>query len=63
MAAGAATAACSPRAQYDVVLRNGQIFDGGGAAPFSGNLVIQGDRIAALGVLEGARGRTEIDVI
>jgi N-acyl-D-amino-acid deacylase len=55
-------AACSPRARYDVVLRNGQLFDGSGAAPFSGDLAIQGDRIAAVGILGNVRGRTEIDV-
>jgi N-acyl-D-amino-acid deacylase len=55
-------AACSPRAQYDVVLRNGQVFDGSGAAPFSGDVAIQGDRIAAVGVLGNVRGRTEVDV-
>ncbi|MEK7406975.1 MAG: D-aminoacylase [Acidobacteriota bacterium] len=55
-------AACSPRAQYDVVLRNGQVFDGSGAAPFSGDVAIQGDRIAAVGILENARGRMEVDV-
>jgi len=55
-------AACSQRIQYDVVLRNGRVFDGSGAAPFSGDLAIQGDKIAAVGVLENVRGRTEIDV-
>jgi N-acyl-D-amino-acid deacylase len=55
-------AACSPRTQYDVVLRNGQVFDGSGAGPVSGDVAIQGDRIAAVGVLKDARGRTEVDV-
>ena len=55
-------AACSPRAQYDVVLRNGQVFDGSGAAPFSGDVAIQGDRIADVGVLGNVRGRAEVDV-
>jgi N-acyl-D-amino-acid deacylase len=55
-------AACSRRAEYDIVLRNGQIFDGSGAAPVRGDLAIQGDKIAAVGVLENARGNTEIDV-
>jgi len=55
-------AACAPPARYDVVLRNGQVFDGSGAPPFSGDVAIQGDRIAAVGILNNARGRTEVDV-
>ncbi len=53
------TAACG-RADYDVVIRGGTIYDGGGAPPFTGDLAIQGDSIAALGVVEG-RGTSEID--
>ncbi len=55
-------AACSPRLSYDVVLRNGQIFDGSGGASVSGDLAIQGDRIAAIGNLDKAQGKVEVDV-
>ncbi len=56
------TAACSAPAEYDLILRNGWIYDGSGAAPFSGDLAINGDAIAAIGPLSSARGKTEIDV-
>ena len=36
------------------------IYDGRGGAPVSGDLAIRGDRIAAVGSVQG-RGRTEID--
>jgi len=49
-------------ALHEVVLRGGTIYDGSGGAPFVGDVAIDGDRIAALGDLDGARGRTEIDV-
>src|SRR6476469_2400352 len=47
--------------QYDVVLRNGLIVDGSGAAPKHGDVAIKGDSIAAIGIVE-ARGKVEIDV-
>ncbi|MBU6398766.1 MAG: D-aminoacylase [Verrucomicrobia bacterium] len=48
-------------ASYDVVIRHGTIYDGSGQGPIVADLAIRGDRIAALGNLPGARGRTEID--
>ncbi|MEK6371089.1 MAG: D-aminoacylase [Acidobacteriota bacterium] len=45
---------------YDTVIRNAVIYDGRGGDPVRGDLAIRGDRIAAVGVVEG-RGRTEID--
>ena len=47
---------------YDVLLRQGTIYDGSGAAPTVGDVAINGDRIAAVGDLSDARGRKEIDV-
>ena len=47
--------------QYDIVIRNGTIYDGLGRAPFAGNVAIEGDAIAAVGALGQARGRKEID--
>ncbi|HKY33070.1 MAG TPA: D-aminoacylase [Candidatus Polarisedimenticolia bacterium] len=37
------------------------IHDGSGGAPFRGDVAVDGDRIAAVGDLGGARGRKEID--
>ena len=54
--------ACRPSATYDVVLRGGSIYDGSGSAPFTGDVAIAGDNIAAVGPLLRAKGRTEIDV-
>jgi N-acyl-D-amino-acid deacylase len=51
-----------PAKTYDVVLRGGTIYDGSGGAPYGGDLAIDGDRIAAVGDLHGARGRRQIDV-
>jgi N-acyl-D-amino-acid deacylase len=45
-----------------VVLRGGSIYDGSGSAPFTGDVAIAGDSIAALGPEVRAKGRTEIDV-
>ncbi len=46
---------------YDVLIRNGTIYDGSGAAPFVGDVAIRGDTIAAVGRLDHARARVEID--
>lgn len=50
-----------PQAQYDVVIKNGMIYDGSGQPSYAGSVAIDGDRIVALGDLGQARGRTEID--
>ncbi len=54
--------ACTAPPEYDVVLRNGTLYDGSGLAPVTADLAIDGDSIVALGELGGAAGRTEIDV-
>ena len=46
--------------EYDLVIRNGRIVDGTGAAAFTGDVAVQGGRIAAVGRVTG-RGRREID--
>jgi N-acyl-D-amino-acid deacylase len=53
--------ACAPAADYDVIIRNGTIYDGSGEAPFVADLAIDADTIAAIGTLEDVRGRTQID--
>jgi N-acyl-D-amino-acid deacylase len=54
-------AACSPSPQYDLVIRNGTIYDGSGSPGFVGDVAINGDAIAAVGSLGKATGRAEID--
>jgi N-acyl-D-amino-acid deacylase len=46
---------------YDVLIRNGTIYDGLGGSPYAGDVALLGDTIAATGVLGRARGRQEID--
>ena len=46
---------------YEVIIRDGLIYDGSGAAPRVADLAIRGDTIAAIGDLRGARARREID--
>jgi N-acyl-D-amino-acid deacylase len=48
--------------RYDVILRNGLIYDGNGGAPFRGDIAISGDSIAGVGALAGAKAAREIDV-
>src|SRR5262249_53330802 len=45
---------------YDIVIRGGKIIDGTGKAAFSGDIAIDGDRIAAVGG-KLAPGKREID--
>lgn len=46
---------------FDIVIRNGTIYDGSGGAPFVGDVAIRGDRVVAVGrKLKGPR-LTEID--
>ena len=47
--------------QYDIVIRNGVIYDGSGTAPVEADLAISGDRIMAVGDLTRSVGKTEID--
>jgi N-acyl-D-amino-acid deacylase len=46
---------------YDVLIRNGTLYDGSGKPPVAGDVAIDGDKIAAIGNLKGSRGKTEID--
>lgn len=46
---------------YDVIIRNGHIVDGAGNPWYAADVAIQGDRIAAIGKLSGAKPKREID--
>ena len=50
---------CKP--EYDVVIRNGTVYDGLGGAPQSADIGINADTIAFIGDLKSASGKTEID--
>jgi N-acyl-D-amino-acid deacylase len=51
----------APPAGYDLVIHNGLLYDGSGAAPVRGDVAVNGDAIAATGDLGTARGKAEID--
>lgn len=52
---------CSGGADYDIIIRNGLIYDGSGNKPYKADLAIQADTIAFIGDLSSAKGTTEID--
>ena len=69
LACGRSTPATSPSpagagGPYDVIIENGRIVDGTGAAWLYGDLAIRGDRIAAVaprGTLRGGTAKTRVD--
>ncbi|MEK6566893.1 MAG: D-aminoacylase [Bacteroidota bacterium] len=52
---------CQRGTQYDVVIRNGTLYDGTGKAGVVGDVAINGDKIMAVGKWENVHGKTEID--
>jgi len=48
--------------QYDVILKNGMIYDGSGKEPFKGDVAIRADTIAAIGNLSASKAAKVIDV-
>src|SRR5256885_1855792 len=48
-------------AKYDVLIRDGTIYDGSGKTPFRGDVAVNADTIAAMGNLAGASGKREIN--
>lgn len=64
-AAGLATVfllsgAASPR-HYDLLIRNGEIYDGTGAAPVRGDVGVKGDRIVCVGACPAGPARKTVD--
>ena len=55
------TAACSPAQNYDLIIKNGAVYDGSGNAPQYVDVAINADTIAAIGNLWRSTGTTEID--
>ena len=52
----------SPRdGDFDVIIRNGTVYDGTGAEPRQADVVIRGDRIAGIGDFKSAKANTVID--
>ena len=46
---------------YDYIIKNGRIVDGSGNPWISGDVAIRGDRVAAIGKLDGAKAKRVID--
>src|SRR4029453_15376211 len=46
---------------FDVIVRNGTVYDGTGAEPRKADVAIRGDRIARIGDLKSAKANTVID--
>jgi N-acyl-D-amino-acid deacylase len=55
------TAAPPDVATFDLVIRNGTLYDGSGRAPVRGDVAIANGRIVAVGALPFARARDEVD--
>src|SRR5499427_3318307 len=58
---GAIGAGQSPQADYDIIIRNGVVYDGTGGAPRRADVGVKGDQIAAVGDLSKANAATEVD--
>ncbi len=48
-------------ADFDVIIKNGTIYDGTGAEPKHADVAIRGDRIAGVGDFKTAKAKTIID--
>jgi len=46
---------------HDTIIRNGLIYDGSGTTPYTGDIAIDGDRIAFVGRHASGHGRAEVD--
>jgi len=52
---------CSSPQTYDILIKNGKLFDGSGKTSYAGDIAINADTIVAMGNLQHAKGIIEID--
>lgn len=52
---------CTASYDYDIIIRNGTVYDGSGSEPVQADVAVKGDRIALIGSAEGNTAQTEID--
>jgi N-acyl-D-aspartate/D-glutamate deacylase len=50
-----------PPVHYDFIIRHGTVYDGSGKPPFTADVAVTAGKIAAIGDLKNARGKTEVD--
>ncbi len=53
--------ACKQQTTYDIIIRNGLIYDGNGAEPYKADIAINADTIAFIGDLKNAHAKNETD--
>jgi len=51
----------TPEGNFDVIIRNGTVYDGTGAEPRQADVAIRGDQIAGVGDFKSAKANTVID--
>lgn len=51
----------APGANYDLIIRNGTIYNGSGGEPFVADVAITSEKIAAIGKLAKAQAKVELD--
>jgi len=52
---------CQQKTSYDIIIRNGLVYDGNGGEPFKADIAIQNDSIAFIGDLSNATAKNEVD--
>src|SRR4051812_29531470 len=62
MAAAMPALAAAPATTHDLLLRGGTIYDGSGAKPYVGDVLVDGERIAYVGPKATGSARTVLDV-
>jgi len=53
---------CNHKTKYDIIIRNGLIYDGNGGTPYKADIAINADTIAFIGQIKNASAKNEINV-
>ena len=52
---------CNRKTKYDIIIRNGLIYDGNGGTPYKADIAINADTIAFIGQIKNASAKNEIN--
>ena len=52
---------CNHKTKYDIIIRNGLIYDGNGGTPYKADIAINADTIAFIGQIKNASAKNEIN--